>query len=125
MTKQNFIDSAVISFFANPAIKDVPVNEIWALAESVWEARPRNKAVKKERQAIARFVKPTPSEVDAYIKEKGYTMFDGQKFCDFYEAKGWTIGKTPMKDWKAAIRNWGSKEKERKAKANEPVRRRL
>ena len=23
-----------------------------------------------------------------------------------YESKGWKVGKNPMKDWKAAVRNW-------------------
>ncbi len=30
---------------------------------------------------------------------------DPQGFIDFYESKGWLVGKTPMKDWKAACRN--------------------
>ena len=30
---------------------------------------------------------------------------DPQEFIDFYASKGWTVGKTPMKDWKAACRN--------------------
>ena len=25
---------------------------------------------------------------------------------DFYESKGWMIGKNRMKDWKAAVRTW-------------------
>lgn len=30
---------------------------------------------------------------------------DPQGFIDFYESKGWLVGKAPMKDWKAACRN--------------------
>ena len=26
-------------------------------------------------------------------------------FIDFYAAKGWLVGKVPMRDWKAACRN--------------------
>ncbi len=52
-----------------------------------------------------RFVKPTLEEVEAYIKEKGYNI-DAEHFIDYYESKGWTVGKNPMKDWKAAVRNW-------------------
>ncbi len=26
--------------------------------------------------------------------------------CKSSESKGWTVGKQPMKDWKAAVRNW-------------------
>ena len=34
-----------------------------------------------------------------------HSAVDPQGFIDFYEAKGWMVGKTPMKDWKAACRN--------------------
>lgn len=54
-----------------------------------------------------RFVPPTVDEVNAYIKAKGYTV-DAQRFVNFYESKGWVVGKAKMKDWKAAVRNWAS-----------------
>jgi len=56
-----------------------------------------------------RFSKPTPAEVTEYAKSIGYKL-DGQSFVDSYEAKGWLIGKTPMKDWKAAVRTWKSRD---------------
>ena len=52
----------------------------------------------------ARFTPPTLEEVTAYIAERG-SRVDPQGFLDFYAAKGWQVGKTPMKDWKAACRN--------------------
>lgn len=51
------------------------------------------------------FRPPTPDEVRAYGKEIGFDI-DAERFCDFYAAKGWLVGKSPMKDWKAAVRNW-------------------
>lgn len=51
-----------------------------------------------------RFTPPTLEEVTAYVRERG-SKVDPQGFIDFYAAKGWQIGKTPMKDWKAACRN--------------------
>ena len=54
----------------------------------------------------ARFVPPTPEEVDAYIAEKGYKGFDGEGFCAFYASKGWKVGNTPMKNWKQAVVTW-------------------
>lgn len=54
-----------------------------------------------------RFAAPTPEEVRAYGKEIGFDI-DGEKFCDFYAAKGWVVGKSPMKDWRAAVRTWRS-----------------
>jgi len=51
-----------------------------------------------------RFVPPTVEEVAAYVKQRGSAV-DPQGFIDFYAAKGWLIGKAPMRDWKAACRN--------------------
>lgn len=51
------------------------------------------------------FVKPTVEEVAAYCKARGNTV-DPQTFVDFYESKGWCIGKNKMKDWQAAVRTW-------------------
>jgi len=52
-----------------------------------------------------RFVKPTLEEVSAYCQERSNGI-DPQSFLYFYEAKGWRIGKEPMRDWQAAIRTW-------------------
>ena len=37
-----------------------------------------------------------------------------ERFIDYYSAKGWVVGKSPMRDWRAALRNW---ERDRKEKA--------
>ena len=60
---------------------------------------------KPKRKAAARFVPPTPEEVTDYSAEIGWPM-DGAAWCDVYAAKGWLAGKTAMKDWRAAVRNW-------------------
>ena len=51
-----------------------------------------------------RFVPPTLAEVQSYVAER-QSPVDPQGFIDFYASKGWMVGKTPMKDWKAACRN--------------------
>ena len=51
------------------------------------------------------FVKPTVDEVRAYCIERNNTV-DAESFIDFYESKGWMVGKNKMKDWKAAVRTW-------------------
>lgn len=58
-----------------------------------------------EQQRQRRFVKPTVDEVSAYCNERGNNI-NPEAFYDYYEAKGWVVGKSPMKDWKAAIRQW-------------------
>ena len=51
-----------------------------------------------------RFTPPTLAEVQSYVAER-HSAVNPQEFIDFYESKGWMVGKTPMKDWKAACRN--------------------
>ncbi len=59
----------------------------------------------------SRFSPPGVDEVRAYCAEKGYSI-DPEHFVDHYTANGWKVGKAPMKDWKAAVRNWDRKDKE-------------
>ena len=51
------------------------------------------------------FKKPSVDDVRAYCDEKGFDV-DADRFVDFYESKGWKVGRDTMKDWKAALRNW-------------------
>lgn len=60
-----------------------------------------------------RFTPPTLDEVEQYCLERANGI-DAQTFIDFYESKGWMIGKNKMKDWKAAVRTWERKNKENK-----------
>lgn len=52
-----------------------------------------------------RTIPPLPEWVTAYSASIGYPM-DGQAWCDGYQQKGWVVGKTKMKDWQSACRNW-------------------
>jgi len=51
------------------------------------------------------FKAPTIDEIQLYCKQRNNNI-DVNKFYDFYESKGWYIGKNKMKDWKASIRTW-------------------
>ena len=57
------------------------------------------------------FVKPTIEEIAEYCREKGYNI-DAETFWNFYEAKGWMIGKNKMKNWRAACATWVKKRSE-------------
>lgn len=75
-----------------------------------------NKTFKEKIPAESKrksFVKPSVEEIGAYCLERKNDV-DPQRFYDFYEARGWMVGKVHMKDWKAAIRTW-EKPKEKKA----------
>lgn len=58
-----------------------------------------------------RFTPPTADDVRAYAKEKGFSI-DAERFVNFYESKGWKVGSSPMKDWRASVRNWVSRDRE-------------
>lgn len=58
------------------------------------------------------FARPSVADIEGYCRERGNRV-DAAKFFDFYEAKGWKIGKNAMKDWKAAVRTWEGNERER------------
>jgi hypothetical protein len=55
------------------------------------------------------FKKPTAEEVSAYVAQIGANI-DAANFLDFYDSKGWMIGTSHMKDWKAAVRTWEKRE---------------
>lgn len=57
-------------------------------------------------ESPTRFRKPTQEEVKAYAETRGYPPSEALAFWDFYESKGWKVGRNPMKDWQAAWRNW-------------------
>lgn len=57
-----------------------------------------------------RFAPPTLDEVREYCDASGKTV-DAERFVDFYSSKGWMVGKSKMKDWRAAVRSWASRDK--------------
>ena len=67
----------------------------------------------------ARFTPPSVEEVAAYCRERGNGV-DASRFVDFYSSKGWMVGKTKMKDWQAAVRNWERSSDEKATPAKKP-----
>lgn len=59
-----------------------------------------------------KFEKPTLDEVRDYCLNRENDI-DPEMFIDFYESNGWKVGKNPMKDWKACVRTWEKKNKEK------------
>ena len=71
-----------------------------------------------------RFVPPTLAEVQSYVAQR-QSPVDPQGFIDFYASKGWMVGKTPMKDWKAACRNAETWERWSRTEASAPPKKGL
>lgn len=59
-----------------------------------------------------KFIPPTVEQVKAYCHERKNNI-SPEIFCDYYASKGWMIGRNKMKDWKAAVRTWENKDKQK------------
>lgn len=56
------------------------------------------------------FQKPSVEDVRSYCQESGYHI-DPERFINYYESNGWMVGRNKMKDWKATVRGWASRDK--------------
>ena len=63
---------------------------------------------KTHQKPTRNIIPPTVEMVESYCRERNNGI-DATEFCDFYQSKGWFIGKDKMKDWQAAIRTWEKK----------------
>ena len=81
---------------------NVSVNDSVNVSDSVnvAEAKPAEPTPTRKR-----FVKPELEEIREFCFEKNINI-DVDRFFNYYESKGWKVGVSPMKDWKAAVRNW-------------------
>ena len=61
----------------------------------------RAKPPKKEKVKIP----PTLEDVIQYVKDNNLNV-DPYQFWNFYESKGWYVGKNKMKNWHSAIATW-------------------
>ena len=68
--------------------------------------------INNKKNTKMKFIKPTIEEIEQYCLEKNYKI-DFQYFYDYYESNGWKIGKNSMKDWKATVRNWERRNKQK------------
>ena len=50
---------------------------------------------------------PKIEEVINYFQEQNFPDIEANKFYNYFSSNGWLVGgKTPMKNWKAAAKNW-------------------
>lgn len=63
----------------------------------------------QEKKVSKQFIKPTPQELVAHFESKGSNSNEAENFFNFYESKGWMVGKNKMKIWKSSASLWISK----------------
>ena len=71
-----------------------------------------SKDIDKGNRERSAFRPPDVTEVRSYCQERKNKV-DPERFVDFYTSKGWLVGKSKMKDWRAAVRNWEKEENAR------------
>jgi hypothetical protein len=65
------------------------------------------KMKENEMQGFGPGVPPSEIHVKIYFDEKGYPPVEAEKFFNYFQSNGWLVGgRSKMKDWKAAARNW-------------------
>jgi hypothetical protein len=72
------------------------------------------------KKANTYFIKPTIEEIESYCKERNNGI-NTNNFFDFYESKGWMVGKNKVKDWKACVRTWESRNKQQPTSTKEKL----
>lgn len=77
--------------------------------------------IEKKNKGGNRFVPPTVEEVSAYCQQRNNGI-DPQQFVDFYESKGWMVGKNKMKSWEACVRTWEKRRKDDMKTRPEPIK---
>ena len=73
------------------------------------------------KESVTRFAPPTQEEAKAYFFMQGFT-FNLDAWYSYYEQNGWMVGNKKMRDWKASMRYWQSKEKPTKKPMNETAK---
>lgn len=58
------------------------------------------------------WVSPTAQEVAEYASKEGLRI-NAKRFVDYYAARGWMTGSTPVTDWQALARSWAAKDAEK------------
>lgn len=92
-------------------------NHLPSIIELELELDIKESTTSSTKEKAKRFIPPTLKEVESYCLERKNGV-DCERFIDFYTSKNWYVGKNKMKDWKACVRTWEAKDKE-KNKGNE------
>ena len=106
-TKKQLVGQALV-----PSINSINNTNTINYIEGEIDISPRERKPKK-KNGPSRFKAPTLQEAEQYFLEQHATTMEAARFFNHFESNGWLVGgRTKMKDWKAAARNWISRSKE-------------
>lgn len=81
------------------------MNNKWTTNEQQMNTTKELIELKELKNNNNKFKKPTIDEIKNYCNERNNNI-DAEQFFNYYESKGWLIGKNKMKNWKSAIITW-------------------
>jgi hypothetical protein len=74
--------------------------------ETLLDAEKNTKKKLREKKGTEQ-IPPDWELIMAFFKDKQIPVIEGEKFYNHFQSNGWLVGgKSKMKDWKAAARNW-------------------
>jgi hypothetical protein len=95
-------------------VADAPAPDL-SFEEFDLEGNNLNQSTEDQKEKVApkrkRFEPPTESEVQAFFQTTARPDL-WESFYNYYLANGWRVGRNPMKDWKAAARQWIARDKQ-------------
>ena len=87
------------------------------------ENEPQSKKKLREKKGMEPVEKIPPvwEDILPFFKEKNNSEIEAQKFYNHFQSNGWLVGgKSKMKDWRAAARNWMLNANKFQPKSNAP-----
>lgn len=110
IAKQENLKNEKKLIFTNSIFDEVQESDLKIEKEKEKKLREKKKKIEEaalSSRAQSRPPKPTLEEAQIYFLEKNFSEIEAQRFFNYFESNGWLVGgRTKMKDWKAAARNW-------------------
>ncbi|MFI0427311.1 MAG: transcriptional regulator [Flavobacterium sp.] len=126
IAKQENLKNEKKLIFTNSIFDEVQESDLKVEKEKEKKLREKKKKIEEaalSSRAQSRPPKPTLEEAQIYFLEKKFPEVEAQRFFNYFESNGWLVGgRTKMKDWKAAARNWMLNTKKFGNKPNNSVR---
>lgn len=120
-------ESSIIADFRvfdvdNPVIDgNNPVIDGESTQSKVKKIKVNNIPLKSPKGESLIFTPPSVDQVAEYVLEQNYEV-DPRQWHDFYQSKGWMVGRNKMRDWRAAVRTWQrSKTQEQQPKTKQKL----
>ena len=92
--------------------QDVVLNQTYLNQTNLKRSAPEALEAQAPIPPRGRVGRPSEVETAEFFKASGSTGVEAGRFWNFYESKGWLVGRAPMRDWRAAARNWMMRKRE-------------